>query len=294
MINSLTAVSFIQDPIFILAGKSSLIYDNLGYFLAGGATLLVAAGAVGSIFRVLDVVMKSDDLRLPKDVQPEAQEVRSEENWWSNIFAGATKAVPIAREQEILLDHDYDGIKELDNNLPPWWLAMFYVTIVMGVTYFSYHHLTDWGMTQEEVYLQEVETAKAAVKAYVSGQAVSIDENSVVALTDEASIEEGEFIYKLNCVVCHLESGGGLVGPNLTDEYWLHGGSIQDIFSTVKYGVPEKGMIAWANQLRPAEMQKVSSYILSLAGTNPPNAKEPQGEKYVPGESGAAEGDAVE
>ncbi len=282
MINSFSAVAFLTDPIFILAAKSSILSDNLGYILVGGATLLVAAGAVGSVMRVLDVVMKDDEVRLPKEAPSEPLVRKSKVSWWKSIFTGATEAVPLDREKEILLDHDYDGIKELDNNLPPWWIALFYTTIVLGVAYVGYQHFTPFGMSQVEVYEQEMETAQAAVRAYVSGQAVAIDENSVVAMMDETSIEEGEFVYKLNCVVCHLESGGGLVGPNLTDEYWLHGGSINDIFRTIKYGVPEKGMIAWGSQLRPAEMQKVSSFILSLVGTNPPNAKEPQGEKYVP------------
>jgi cytochrome c oxidase cbb3-type subunit 3 len=181
-----------------------------------------------------------------------------------------------------LLDHNYDGIRELDNNLPPWWLAMFYITIVMGVAYFGYYHLSGYGLSSEEYYLQEMATAEASVKEYVSNQAVAIDENTVVNLTDQESLDQGKFVYQLNCIVCHLESGGGLVGPNLTDEYWINGGSIKDVFSTIKYGVPEKGMIAWGSQLRPAEMQSVSSYILSLVGTNPANAKDPQGEKYVP------------
>jgi cytochrome c oxidase cbb3-type subunit 3 len=159
---------------------------------------------------------------------------------------------------------------------------MFYVSIVYSVFYIGYQHFSDYGMSSEEEYNQEMDVAQASINAYLAGQASVVDENSVVALSDDEALSNGKFIYQLNCVVCHLESGAGLVGPNLTDEYWIHGGSVKDVFRTIKYGVPEKGMIAWGTQLRPAEIQNVSSYILTLVGTNPPNPKEPQGEKYDP------------
>jgi cytochrome c oxidase cbb3-type subunit III len=161
-------------------------------------------------------------------------------------------------------------------------VALFYGSIVYGIFYIGYQHFSKYGQSSEEAYLEEMAVARASIEAQLAGKGDVIDENTVVALTDEQSLADGQFIYQVNCVVCHLESGAGLVGPNLTDEYWIHGGGIKDIFRTIKYGVPEKGMIAWSTQLRPADMQKVASYILTMQGTNPPNAKAPEGEKYVP------------
>ncbi|NND34679.1 MAG: c-type cytochrome [Saprospiraceae bacterium] len=274
-------------PVFVSAAgqfSSENLYENLGFYLVGGATLIVAIAAFATLLKLLDMVVKS---KQGEGAQEQPQPVLSEsdpgvESWWQKLYKQATNVVPVSREKEILLDHNYDGIKELDNNLPPWWLAMFYVSIVYGVFYMGYNHFSKYGMSSSEEYAQEMAQAEASVNAYLAGQANTVDENTVVALTDEEALSNGKFIYQLNCVVCHLESGAGLVGPNLTDEYWIHGGDIKDIFRTIKYGVPEKGMIAWGTQLRPLEMQNVASYILTLVGTNPPNPKAPEGEKYAP------------
>jgi cytochrome c oxidase cbb3-type subunit 3 len=124
-----------------------------------------------------------------------------------------------------------------------------------------------------------MEHAEESIKEYLSKQANLVDESNVEALLDDASLAAGKTVYEGKCAACHGMAGEGGVGPNLTDEYWLHGGDIKSVFKTIKYGVPEKGMISWKSQLRPAEMHKTASYILTLVGTNPPNGKEPQGEK---------------
>lgn len=186
--------------------------------------------------------------------------------------------VPVEREGDILLHHDYDGIRELDNHLPPWWVNMFILTIIWAVGYMWYYHWGGAGLNQAEQYKKEVEKAQKEIAVALAGKAEAIDESNVVALTESGALGEGELIYKNACAACHGTNGEGTVGPNLTDENWIHGGGIKNIFKTVKYGVPEKGMIAWASQLQPADMQKVSSYILSLGGTNPANPKAPQGE----------------
>lgn len=189
---------------------------------------------------------------------------------------------PIQEEEAITLDHNYDGIRELDNHLPPWWLGMFYGGIVFGIIYLLNYHVWHWSPTQSEEY--EIAMAEAAEikKANLADEGNAIDESSVTLITDAAGLTEGEVIYSGNCVACHGKLGEGGVGPNLTDEFWIHGGSIESIFKTIKYGIPEKGMIAWESSLTPAQMQNVSSYITTMAGTNPPNAKAPQGEKYTP------------
>jgi len=190
-------------------------------------------------------------------------------------------ATPIEREKEILLDHDFDGIKELDNNLPPWWKYLFYVTIVWGVVYFFYFHVFSAGSLQEEEYANEVQSAETQKALAMQGSGL-IDETNVQFSNDPGTLFAGKENYIKHCAACHGRDGEGLVGPNLTDEYWIHGGSINDIFRIIKVGVPDKGMISWKSQLTPTAMQEVSSYIITLQGTNPPNAKPAQGEKYIP------------
>ena len=127
--------------------------------------------------------------------------------------------------------------------------------------------------------MAEAEVQKAE---YLKNAANLVDETNVTLLTEESRVLSGKAIFTKNCAVCHAPDGGGGVGPNLTDTYWLHGGSISDVFSTIKYGVPAKGMIPWKDQLKASEMQEVASFILSLQGTTPANPKEPQGEEYAP------------
>jgi len=191
-----------------------------------------------------------------------------------------TDTVPIEEEEAILTDHDYDGIRELDNNLPPWWKYLFYVTIVFAVVYLYYYHVSATGKLQIEEYTQELAIAEKEKEAYMKLAANSIDETNV-KLSDEKGIEKGQALYQQNCAACHGAAGEGGVGPNLTDPYWIHGGGIKNVFKTIKYGVPQKGMISWKAQLSPSAMQDVASYIISIQGTNPANGKEPQGDLYT-------------
>ncbi len=285
MTKLISTLTILLIPALSFAQQSgSGIYENLGYYLIGGAVLIVAIAAISTLMNLLDIAVKTEETDILGRQEIEEIEVpaKSEIPFWRKLYKVATKTVPVSREKEILLDHNYDGIRELDNRLPPWWLALFYLTIVYGVLYIGYHHFSKYGKSSQEAYLQEMAEAKASIDTYLAGRADVVDENTVSVLTDEASLSDGKFIFQLNCVVCHLESGAGLVGPNLTDEYWIHGGGIKDIFRVIKYGVPEKGMIAWSSQLRPVDMQKVASYILTLGGTNPPNPKAPEGTKYDP------------
>ncbi len=200
-------------------------------------------------------------------------------------------AVPIEREGDIMIDHGYDGIRELDNHLPPWWVNMFILTVIWAVGYMWYYHWGGDGLNQENEYKTEVAAAKKEIAIALAGKASAVDESNVTALTDATSLSEGELTFKSVCAACHGSKGEGLVGPNFTDEYWIHGGGIKDLFKIIKYGVPEKGMIAWSAQLKPVDMQKVASYILTLKGTNPPNQKEPQGTVWT--EDGAAKQDSI-
>ncbi|MFA4923127.1 MAG: cbb3-type cytochrome c oxidase N-terminal domain-containing protein [Ignavibacteriaceae bacterium] len=188
-------------------------------------------------------------------------------------------AAPVEKEQDILLDHDYDGIRELDNKLPPWWKYLFYVTIVFAVVYMLDYHIIGSGKLQDAEYLEEVKLAELE-KANISG-GKSVDENTAEILKEPADLLSGKTSFTKLCVVCHGTKGEGIVGPNLTDNYWIHGGGIKNVFTTIKNGVPEKGMVSWKSQLSPSQIEEVASYVLSLQGTNPANAKPPQGDLWT-------------
>jgi len=192
------------------------------------------------------------------------------------LMRGDATIVTGKAKDEIHSNHDFDGIQEYDNDLPPWWKTMFYVSIVFAVGYMLHFHVFKTGALQTEEYDAEME--EAAILA-----AKNVDDPNAVTnyevLTDASALESGKSIFAQNCAACHGQEGQGTVGPNLTDEYWLHGGDVNDIFKTVKFGVPAKGMVPWQGKLTKDQILEVSSYILSLKGTNPANAKEPQGEK---------------
>jgi len=261
--------------------------------LFGNIVLLSAVVVVVAAFLTLAflsrMLMETQKLRVLQEqgieVLEKAGVTVKKTPWWKQFYKRATNVVPIAQEEDILFDHEFDGIRELDNSLPPWWLAMFYISIVAGLVYMYVNHISDIGLSSEERYALEMEEAKEAIEAYRAAQPDLVDESNVEVLTDNEALSLGATLYEANCIACHGKFGEGGIGPNLTDPYWIHGGSVQDIFKTIKYGVPEKGMISWKAQLRPSDMQRVSSYILTLQNTNPPNAKDPQGELYEQADS---------
>ncbi|MCB0700202.1 MAG: c-type cytochrome [Chitinophagaceae bacterium] len=198
-------------------------------------------------------------------------------SFWDRFHA----AVAIEKEEDILLDHNYDGIQELDNSLPPWWKYGFYLTIFIGVIYIWYYHAGGNGPSSREEYVAEVKQGEKEVAAYLATAADNVDENSVEML-DESGIAAGKDIFIKNCVACHANDGGGnAVGPNLTDDYWLHGGSLKDVFKTIKYGWPDKGMRSWKDDFSPKQIAQLASFVKSLHGTTPAVPKDPQGELYI-------------
>lgn len=200
---------------------------------------------------------------------------------WANLDKKFfTKAAPIEKEADIMLHHDYDGIKELDNALPPWWKYGFYITIFVAIFYILKFEVWHTGMNPTEEYNTEMAQAKLETDQYLASMKENVDENSVVML-DAAGIQTGKTLFTKTCVACHTQNGGGGVGPNLTDNYTIHGAKIQDIFKTIKYGYPDKGMQSWQSNFSPVEMQQLSSYIKSLSNTNVPNGKAPQGDLIV-------------
>jgi cytochrome c oxidase cbb3-type subunit III len=195
----------------------------------------------------------------------------------SRIRQALTKSTPVEREQEIMLDHDYDGIRELDSKIPPWFAWLFILTILFGVYYMLNYHVFATGKLSHEEYEQEMSFAAAEKKALIKSGAL-VNEETVTQLTDAADLQSGKQIFETNCIACHAADGGGIVGPNLTDKYWIHGGGIKNVFKTIKYGVPDKGMISWQSQLNAKQIQDVASFVLSLQGTKPANPKPPEGQ----------------
>ena len=197
---------------------------------------------------------------------------------WKRLSSNLTNSVSIEDEGSILLDHDYDGITELDNQLPPWWKYGFYITIVWAIGYFFYYQVFEIGNLQEAEFKAEMDEGDRQIAEYKAAHPELIDADNVELLTDQASISKGKSVFDKNCVLCHMDNGGGGIGANLTDEYWLYGNDIGGVFNTISEGA-ENGMASWKAILDASEIQTVSSYILQLKYVAPPTGKEPQGDK---------------
>ncbi len=226
----------------------------------------------------------------PKKIVIKDGVVRAEPSKINKIL---TDAVPLDKEHEILMDHEYDGIMELDNNLPPWWLYSFYVSIVFAFIYIINYHVIEAAPLQQEEYELAMAEGEKEVAEYLASQKLNVDETNVVLLTEASDLSKGKGIFEKKCVACHGKQGEGVIGPNLTDNYWLHGGDIASVFKIVKYGKAEKGMQAWKDELNPIEMQQVSSFIKSIAGTAVGLGKAPQGEIFEEGKSDLAPSDST-
>jgi len=204
---------------------------------------------------------------------------------WDKFLDLVNARVPIEKEKEIELEHDYDGIRELDNHLPPWWKWLFYGTIAFAFVYIVIYHFVDSLPLQEQEYQLEVAQAEAQARKFQASQPqASIDENALVYIADAAIIEKGKVVFtNNNCGSCHrIDGGGNAIGPNLTDEYWLHGGDVKQVFQTIKNGVVEKGMPAWGKSISPQNVKDVTFSVMSMLGSNRANAKAPQGELHKP------------
>lgn len=245
-----------------------------------GLLLLVSMVMLSVVVYTSKMLKRIMDLERKKKAELEGEESEPFENFWQHLSRSLTRSTPVAKEATILMDHNYDGIRELDNHLPPWWKTLFYITIIWAAIYLLVYHVFDVFPLSGEEYDREMAQIEAERKAARALVAESLDENTVEFSDSPEILTSGAAVFKTHCVVCHAEDGGGGVGPNLTDDYWLHGGSINNIFWVIKYGVPAKGMIPWQNQLTATNIRDVASYIKSLKGSTPANPKAPQGDLY--------------
>lgn len=256
--------------------KYPIIWVVLGMvFLFSIAFEVVAATLERILYQGLDEDAKARYMALAADRE------KSQFGWFKRKYQEMLDSKPIEKEQEIVLDHNYDGIRELDNNLPPWWVYMFYATIIFAGVYLVYYEVFD-GPNQIDEFETEVAQAKVAVAEYKKNNKDLIDASTVEFLDSPSDLAAGKAIFTANCVACHKDSGGGGIGPNLTDDYWILGGGIKNIYTTISEGGRAgKGMIAWKTDLKPSEMAQVSSYVMTLHGTNPSDGKEPEGEIWT-------------
>lgn len=225
--------------------------------------------------RILVGIKSKRKIRAERAAKEQA-EGKKRIHWFEKL--NDTKSLDADSEAEADMGHDFDGIHELNNPTPPWWRYGFYVSIAVAVIYFYRFEVAHSAPSQLEELAMANEKADAAKAEYLKNAANNVDENTVKLLTDPADLAAAAKLFAASCAPCHGPQGQGVVGPNLTDDYWLHGGDIKKVFSTIKYGVPEKGMKSWKDDFSPVQLAQLASYIKSIHGSNPPNPKEPQGE----------------
>lgn len=239
--------------------------------------LLVLAVAV-YMLQVLNYMVKKEVM---EKAAQEGKVYKQEPALWEKLWQDANAFVPVEKEATILLGHNYDGIRELDNHLPPWWTYLFIGTVIWSVIYFFAYHVTDSLPLSISEYDTEVSVANDQQKKLkAANPGPQIDESNVIATAEAADLKDGKSIFTSICTSCHRADGGGDIGPNLTDEYWKHGGSMTDIYKVVKNGVTGTNMVAWGGTMSPEKMRNVSSYLLTLQGTKPVNGKKPEGDVY--------------
>ncbi len=255
-------------------------HPYVGLFVGLVLVFAIAIEAsIGSLKNILYLSL-TEEARAKYDAQEEARKNK----WLEDLevfMQKMTKSKEIEEEDTIILDHNYDGIKELDNRLPPWWLYGFYLTIVFAVVYLvRFHVIGDY--SQAEEYQREVAQAKIEIEAYLATAKDIINVDNVTFLDSSSDLAKGEKIYTQNCVACHRADGGGGIGPNLTDEHWILGGGIKNIFNTISEGGRAgKGMVAWKTDLSAKEMQQVASYVITLQENNPEDGKAPEGDVWT-------------
>ena len=255
-------------------------YVGYGAIIAILALVIIAMLVILRAIRVLTrAVLKSQgysEAQIAAELKPAVEKKPKEEVWMKLL-----SLKPMSEEKNLVMEHEFDGIQELDNPTPAWFRYLFYSSIAFAVCYLLVYHVFNLAPLQYEEYRIEMAKADVAKKEFLSKEANRVDENTVKLVSDPAVLADGKKVFMTNCVACHGAAAQGAIGPNLTDDYWLHGGKINDVFKTIKYGVQPKGMPTWEKQLSPKQIADVANYVKSLHGTNPPGAKAPQGIKEL-------------
>ncbi|AMA49190.1 MULTISPECIES: cbb3-type cytochrome c oxidase N-terminal domain-containing protein [Flavobacterium] len=276
-------IFFIAMEFFIDSGDrpAFIKYPILNVILLIFLLILIAVELVlNATDKVLDTLL-TDEQRKAKELEESLP--FTETQFFKGILQKLTRSRKVEEENELIMNHNYDGIQELDNVLPPWWVYLFYGTIAFAFIYLvRFHMLGHDDQTAE--FEKEMAIAKVQVEEYKKTAPDLMDKETVTLLTDSESINAGKAIFQTNCIACHKADAGGAIGPNLTDQYWVLGGGIKNVFNTImEGGRAGKGMIAWKDQIKPSEIQKIASYVLSLQGTNPAGAKAPEGDLWEEG-----------
>lgn len=272
----------------VLAGVKSFLLSNGDlhhtiFLITLVVAMLVLLLAVYRIHRALQAIYR---ISFPESYQKDLAEktiIRAARTQRTKARWDGLLGLHKLEEEHTLVieDHDYDGIVELDNPIPLWFNALFYSTIIFGLGYLLSYHVFAWGLNQDQEYVVEVERAEEARQLYLSQAADLVDESSITVDSTGTMATAGQAIFAANCAACHGAQGEGTIGPNLTDRHWLHGGEIRDIFKTVKYGVPAKGMVPWEQTLTPGQIAEVSNYIITLRDSKPANPKAPEGTEVI-------------
>jgi cytochrome c oxidase cbb3-type subunit III len=269
------------------AAATSFWDDPIGHPLAplyGLAALVFILLAL--VITVSILLLRSFNMLVEQAIREKAKSLGVEyvpqPSFWSKLTQKLNASVPVEKEKDIDLGHNYDGIRELDNHLPPWWTWLFYATIAWSAVYLVVYHVSFSLPLSAEEYQAEVDAAELEKKKFMAAQPqLAIDPEKLEYDADVKIIARGEKIYTINCAPCHRNDGGGnQIGPNLTDPYWLHGGTVKNVFATVNNGFVEKGMPAWGKTMSQGDVRDVAFFIMSLQGTTPADPKAPQGDLF--------------
>lgn len=258
-----------EKPAFI---EHPAVLILLGLFLFALIAVEIVAAATN---KVLDRLLTPEERAEKERI---ANLPMGESPWMKKVMNKLTRTKSIEEEGTLLLNHDYDGIKELDNDLPPWWVGLFYATAIFAVIYILRFEVFD-GDNQITEFEKEMAKAQEQVDEYKKTAKDLITPDQAKYLTDPADLAAGKKLFDSNCVACHMADGGGGIGPNLTDDHWILGGGMKNVFHTISEGGRDgKGMVAWKSTFKASEIEQLASYVISLNGTTPANPKDAEGD----------------
>ncbi len=282
-LKTIVVLAFLSTPFSSFAQEAAITAAKTASSIGGLSvtTFLLLTGVIAVELIVILILAFFVRAFLAKEkavvpIESEVSKPSTVIKWWDKLNSFR----PITEDSKIDLGHNYDGIRELDNKLPPWWLYGFFLTILFAGVYLWRYHVAETAPLSLEELQITLRQGEEQTNAYLAKAANNVDENTVVLLTEQPALESGQKIFQQICSACHGKEGQGGVGPNLTDDYWISGGGIKQIFKTIKYGVVEKGMKSWKDDYSAIQIAQLTSYIKTLKGTKPPNSKEPQGDLY--------------